>query len=131
MTVVRIHKQNEPTKHSCHFRQKHIPFTVTNPKLSIKRKAIFVQMGSPDYPGEENHSFQPPLDQSLPMHGIHNSDDEADSDDSVPAGFQQNPDNPYHAYQPLSFEPMAADDDSSNGDYDSADENNVEVVSVH
>lgn len=88
-------------------------------------------MGSPDYPGEE--SFQPPIGQSLPMHGIHNSDDEADSDDSMPAEFQQNdPDDPYHNvnYQPLSFEPMAADDNSSNEDDDSDDDNNVELVSV-
>lgn len=109
-------------------------FTVKILKLSIKRKAICVQMGSPDYPGEENNSFQLPLGQSLPMHGIHNSDDEADSDDSMPVEFQQqnNPDDPYHAYQPLSFEPAAAaDDDSSSGDDDSDDENNAEVVSVH
>lgn len=95
-------------------------------------------MGSPDYPGEEDHTFQPPLGQSLPMHGIHNSDNEADSDDSMPPGFQQNanlndPDDPYNnvGYQPLNFEPMAADDDSSSDDDESDDENNAEVVSLY
>lgn len=94
-------------------------------------------MGSPDYPGEEDNTFQPPLGQSLPMHGIHNSDDEADSDDAMPTGLQQNeindPDDLYHnvGYQPLSFEPMAANDDSSSGDDDSDDENNAEGVSAY
>lgn len=93
-------------------------------------------MGSPEYPGEEDHTFQPPLGQSLPMHGIHTSDDEADSDDSMPPGFQQNlndPNDPYHnvGYQQLNFEPMAADDDSSNGEDDSEDENNAELVSLY
>lgn len=77
-------------------------------------------MGSPDYPGDENHTFQPPPGHAMPMHGqLHSDEDAADSDNNdLPP---TDPMDPYQSagYQPLNAEPMAADDDSSSDDDDS------------
>lgn len=113
-------------------------------------------MGSPDLPGNENdrrRQFQPPPSNELPMHG--NEGLELPQDDIEMAENQQPPaapalpttngdqnndtdtdahHNPYMAegYHPLSFEPMAFDDndgdESSDDDDDDDGESSMDEV---
>lgn len=94
--------------------------------IIIKRTLAQI-MGSPDYPGDENHTFQPPPGHAMPMHGqLHSDEDAADSDNNdlppPPAEYIQ-PLDPYQSagYQPLNADEMAADDSTSSDDDDDSD----------
>lgn len=89
-------------------------------------------MGSPDYPGEDEHTFQPPPSNELPMHGNDHSD-EYYSDHSNNSGYAdagEIGDNDYAGYQPLNVDPYVAYHHSSDIDSDEEDENNLMVKMI-